>query len=147
MSKYYVVSGDILPDVLEQVMQARILLQSGKAKRISEAVKMVGISRGTYYKYKDAVFSFNADNAEQSNRKAIISMILRNEKGTLSKVLSLVSVKQVNVLAINQTIPINGIANVALTLDISDLEISIQSLVSLIEAMPMVEKADLVAVE
>ena len=144
MSKYYVVSGDILPDVLEQVMQARILLQSGKAKRISEAVKMVGISRGTYYKYKDAVFSFNA---EQSNRKAIISMILRNEKGTLSKVLSLVSLKQVNVLAINQTIPINGIANVALTLDISDLEISIQSLVSLIEAMPMVEKADLVAVE
>lgn len=144
MSKYYVVSGDILPDVLEQVMQARILLQSGKAKRISEAVKMVGISRGTYYKYKDAVFSFNA---EQSNRKAIISMILRNEKGTLSKVLSLVSVKQVNVLVINQTIPINGIANVALTLDISDLEISIQSLVSLIEAMPMVEKADLVAVE
>lgn len=144
MSKYYVVSGDILPDVLEQVMQARILLQSGKAKRISEAVKMVGISRGTYYKYKDAVFSFNA---EQSNRKAIISMILRNEKGTLSKVLSLVSVTQVNVLAINQTIPINGIANVALTLDISDLEISIQSLVSLIEAMPMVEKADLVAVE
>ena len=144
MSKYYVVSGDILPDVLEQVMQARILLQSGKAKRISEAVKMVGISRGTSYKYKDAVFSFNA---EQSNRKAIISMILRNEKGTLSKVLSLVSVKQVNVLAINQTIPINGIANVALTLDISDLEIGIQSLVSLIEAMPMVEKADLVAVE
>lgn len=144
MSKYYVVSGDILPDVLEQVMQARILLQSGKEKRISEAVKMVGISRGTYYKYKDAVFSFNA---EQSNRKAIISMILRNEKGTLSKVLSLVSVKQVNVLAINQTIPINGIANVALTLDISDLEIGIQSLVSLIEAMPMVEKADLVAVE
>lgn len=144
MSKYYVVSGDILPDVLEQVMQARILLQSGKAKRISEAVKMVGISRSTYYKYKDAVFSFNA---EQSNRKAIISMILRNEKGTLSKVLSLVSVKQVNVLAINQTIPINGIANVALTLDISDLEIGIQSLVSLIEAMPMVEKADLVAVE
>ena len=144
MSKYYVVCGDILPDVLEQVMQARILLQSGKAKRISEAVKMVGISRGTYYKYKDAVFSFNA---EQSNRKAIISMILRNEKGTLSKVLSLVSVKQVNVLAINQTIPINGIANVALTLDISDLEIGIQSLVSLIEAMPMVEKADLVAVE
>ena len=144
MSKYYVVSGDILPDVLEQVMQARILLQSGKAKRISEAVKMVGISRGTYYKYKDAVFSFNA---EQSNRKAIISLILRNEKGTLSKVLSLVSVKQVNVLTINQTIPINGIANVALTLDISDLEISIQSLVSLIEAMPMVEKADLVAVE
>ena len=62
MSKYYVVSGDILPDVLEQVMQARILLQSGKAKRISEAVKMVGISRGTYYKYKMQFFHLMPNN-------------------------------------------------------------------------------------
>lgn len=55
MSKFYVVSSDILPEVLEKVMEARTLLQSGKAKRISEAVKAVGISRGTYYKYKDVV--------------------------------------------------------------------------------------------
>lgn len=144
MSKFYVVSSDILPEVLEQVMRARTLLESGKAKRISEAVKMVGISRGTYYKYKDAVFSFNED---QSNRKAIVSMILHNEKGALSKVLSLVSVKQVNVLSINQTIPINGIANVTLTLDVSELEISIQALVSLVGSMPMVDKIELVAVE
>ena len=105
---------------------------------------MVGISRGNYYKYKDAVFSFSSD---QSNRKAIISMILRNEKGALSKVLSLISAKQVNIMAINQTIPINGIASVTLTLDISELEISIQSLLTLVEAMPMVDKTDLVAVE
>ena len=141
---YYVVKKGALPEVLLKVVEANRLIDTQKAASVQEAVDMVGISRSSYYKYKDAVFSFNA---EQSNRKAIISMILRNEKGTLSKVLSLVSVKQVNVLAINQTIPINGIANVALTLDISDLEISIQSLVSLIEAMPMVEKADLVAVE
>ncbi len=143
-SEYLIVHKSVLPDCYERVVRARELIRTGAVREVSEAARMVGISRSTYYKYKDAVFSFNA---EQSNRKAIISMILRNEKGTLSKVLSLVSVKQVNVLAINQTIPINGIANVALTLDISDLEISIQSLVSLIEAMPMVEKADLVAVE
>ena len=143
-NSYLVIDERVLPEVYQKVVLASSLLESGEAANTSEAVKLAGISRSVYYKYKDAVFSFNA---EQSNRKAIISMILRNEKGTLSKVLSLVSVKQVNVLAINQTIPINGIANVALTLDISDLEISIQSLVSLIEAMPMVEKADLVAVE
>lgn len=144
MSKFYVVSSDILPDVLEKVMKAQMLLTSGKVPNISEATKAVGISRGTYYKYKDAVFAFNS---EQSNRKAVISMIVKNEKGALSKVLSLVSVKSVNVLAINQTIPINGICNVSLTLDISELEISIQSLNALIEAMPMVERVDLVAVE
>ena len=141
---YYIVDAEALPEIFHKVVQARRMLDTGEAETVNQAVQLVGISRSAFYKYKDAVFSFNA---EQSNRKAIISMILRNEKGTLSKVLSLVSVKQVNVLAINQTIPINGIANVALTLDISDLEISIQSLVSLIEAMPMVEKADLVAVE
>lgn len=144
MSKFFVVSSDILPEVLEKVIEARTLLQSGKVKRISEAVKEVGISRGTFYKYKDAVFSFNQD---QSKRKAIVSIVMKNERGALSKALSLVSVKQVNVLAINQTIPINGIHNISLTLDISELEISIQSLLSLLESMPMVDKAELVAVE
>lgn len=144
MSKFFVVSSDILPEVLENVIQARTLLQTGKVKRISEAVKQVGISRGTYYKYKDAVFSFDQD---QSRRNAVVSMVLKNEKGALSKVLSLVSVKQVNVLAINQTIPINNICNVSLTLDITDLEISIQSLLSLLETMPMVDRAELIAVE
>ncbi len=144
MSKFFVVSSDILPDVLEKVIEARTLLHTGKVKRISEAVKQVGISRGTYYKYKDAVFAYNT---EQSKRKAIISMVLKNERGVLSKVLSLVSIKQANILAINQTIPINGIHNVSLTLDISDLEMSVQVLISLLNAMPMVEKAELVAVE
>lgn len=144
MSKFFVVSSDILPEVLEKVIEARTLLISGKVKRISEAVKEVGISRGTFYKYKDAVFSFDQD---QSHRNAVVSMIIKNEKGALSKVLSLVSVKQVNVLAINQTIPINGIHNLSLTLDITDLEISIQALLKLMEAMPMVDKAELVAVE
>ena len=78
MSKYYVVSSEILPEVLDKVMEAQTLLQSGQARRISEAVKKVGISRGTFYKYKDAVFSFNQDS---SKRKAIFTIILKNETG------------------------------------------------------------------
>ena len=144
MSKFYVVSSEILPEVLEKVIEARSLLQKGKVKRISEAVKMVGISRGTYYKYKDTVFSFDQ---EQSRRKAVISMILRSETGSLSKVINLLSSQQINILAINQTIPINGVHNVSFTLDVADMEISIQVLLNLLEELPMVEKADLVAVE
>ncbi len=59
--------------LFEKVIEARNLLQSGKVKRISEAVKAVGVSRGTYYKYKDAVFSFNQ---EESRRKAVITMVI-----------------------------------------------------------------------
>jgi chorismate mutase len=144
MSKYYVVSSEILPEVLEKVMEAQTLLQTGQAKRISEAVKAVGISRGTFYKYKDAVFSFNQD---ASRRKAIISLIILDEKGSLSKVLAVIASRQVNVLAISQTIPLNGVASITLTLDINDIEIGIQALLSQLQEQPMIQKADLVAVE
>ena len=144
MSKYYVVSSDILPDVLEQVIEARNLLESGKVKRISEAVKVVGISRGTYYKYKDAVYAFNQ---EQTRRKAVITMVISSEKGSLSKVLNLVSAKGANVLVINQTVPINGIHTLSLTLDINDMEVSIDTFLSLLEHLSVLQKVDLISVE
>ena len=144
MSKYYVVSSEILPEVLEKVMQAQTLPQTGQTRRISEAVKEVGISRGTFYKYKDAVFSFNEDN---SRRKAILSMVIADEKGVLSNILSLIAAKNCNVLAINQTIPINGVSNVVLTLDIFELDISVQLLKELLAKLERVRKVELVAVE
>lgn len=144
MSKYYVVSTDILPEVLEKVIEARSLLQSGKAKRISVAVKEVGISRGTYYKYKDAVFAFNQD---ESRRKAIVSTIISSEKGSLSQVLNLLAGLQVNILAINQTIPINGVHTLSLTLDVSEMDFSVQGMIDLINELPVIERCELIAVE
>lgn len=144
MSKYYVVSSDILPEVLEKVIEARSLLQSGKAKRISIAVKEVGISRGTYYKYKDAVFAFNQD---ESRRKAIVSTIISSEKGSLSLVMNLLAGLQVNILAINQTIPINGVHTLSLTLDVSEMDFSVQGMIDLINELPVIERCELIAVE
>ena len=144
MSKYYVVSSEILPEVLDKVMEAQTLLQSGQARRISEAVKRGGISRGTFYKYKDAVFSFNQDS---SKRKAIFTIILKNETGALSSVLSMLSSQKVNIIALNQSIPINGIASVTFTIDITDIQISMDDLLMLINTLDAVEKAELVAVE
>lgn len=144
MSKFYVVSSDILPEVLDKVMKAQTLLQTGQVKRISEAVKQAGISRGTFYKYQDAVFSFNA---ETSRRKAIINMTIQDVKGTLSAILSMVARMNCNVLAINQTIPINKVSSVVLTLDITDLEVSIHQLTDMLKSLDRVDKAELVAVE
>ena len=52
MSKYYIVDSAILPDVMDKVIEARQMLENGTVRQVSEAVKRVGISRGTYYKYK-----------------------------------------------------------------------------------------------
>ncbi len=144
MSKFYVVSSDILPDVLEKVIEARSLLELGKVKKISEAVKLVGISRGTYYKYKDAVFAFNED---QSHRRAVISMLISSRHGTLSQILSVIANSLSNILAINQTIPINGTHTISLTLDISEMQMGIDVLLSQLDELDVVEKVDLVAVE
>ncbi|WP_304684289.1 ACT domain-containing protein [Ileibacterium valens] len=144
MSKFYVVSSAILPDVLEKVMEAQTLLHTGQVRKISEAVKKVGISRGTFYKYRDAVFSFHEEN---SRRKAILTMVVQDEKGALSKILSVIAQKNCNILAINQTIPINHIVNVVLTLDITDLDMSFQLLIGLLRSLDTVEKVELVTVE
>ena len=55
MSKDYIVDSAILPDVMDKVIEARQMLENGTVRQVSEAVKRVGISRGTYYKYKDYV--------------------------------------------------------------------------------------------
>lgn len=144
MSKYYVVSSEILPEVLEKVMEAHQLLNSGQARRISEAVAKVGISRGTFYKYKDAVFSFSQD---ESTRKAIISFVIRHEKGALAQVINLLSQNQANILSLNQTAPINGIASLTVTIDMADLESSPEELILVLQQLPAVSRADLVAVE
>ena len=56
-SNYLIVDRRILPDYYEKVVQARDMLREGRVKEVSEAVKLVGISRSTYYKYKDYIFA------------------------------------------------------------------------------------------
>jgi chorismate mutase len=144
MSKFYVVSSDILPEVLEKVMDARLLLQTGKVRRISEAVKEVGISRGTYYKYKDAVFAFSPDG---SSRKAIFSLILENETGALNSVLTVLVQHNVNILALNQSIPINGVAALTITLDLTAVDANMDEILQALDSLAVVQKSELVAVE
>lgn len=144
MDKFYLVSSSILPEVIEKVVEAQNLLRSGKTRRICEAVKMVGISRGTFYKYKDSIFPFEAG---QSSRKAIITLVIHDEKGVLSMILTRIAQLNCNVLAINQTIPINRVSNVVLTLDITDMPQSIEDLVALLRQLDHVSSCSLVSVE
>ncbi|WP_286073350.1 ACT domain-containing protein, partial [Faecalibaculum rodentium] len=98
----------------------------------------------TFYKYKDAVFSFSQD---ESTRKAIISFVIRHEKGALAQVINLLSRSQANILSLNQTAPINGIASLTITIDMADLETSPEDLIRVLQDLPAVSRTELVAVE
>lgn len=144
LKKYLIVSKTILPDVYEKVIEARNLINEGDVKGISEAVKMVGISRSTYYKYKDYVFSPSENSI---GRKAVIVLMLKHEKGVLSNVLNHISLSKANVLTINQSIPINGKASVSISLDISDIEPSIDDMIASIRTIKGVSSIKLLSIE
>lgn len=144
MEKYYIVDQEILPDVLDKVVQARTLLQNGEVKQVSEAVKRVGISRGTYYKYKDYVF---LPSLGMSERKAVISLMLHHDKGILSEVLNTMSSENANILTINQNIPIHDWASVVISFDLSEMNISIDDLLAKLRDCRGVSNLQLIAIE
>ena len=144
LKKYLIVSKKILPDVYEKVIEARNLINNGNVKGISEAVKKVGISRSTYYKYKDYVFSPSENSI---GRKAVVTMMLRHEKGVLSNVLNYLSSVNANILTINQSIPINGKASVSVSLDISDITQSIDDIIIEIKQIKGVSGIKLISIE
>jgi len=126
LDKYLIVSKEILPEVYDRVIEARNYINDGTAKGISEAVKMVGISRSTYYKYKDFVFS-PSDNT--TGRRAVIALMLRHKRGVLSEVLNILSSEKANIITMNQNIPINEKASVNISVDVSEMLISMDDLI------------------
>lgn len=113
--KYYVVREKAVPEVLILVVEARKLLDSGRAETVQEATEMVGISRSSFYKYKDDIFPFHAE-----TRGKTITFIIQmdDEPGILSEVLTTVAHFHGNILTIHQSIPINGVAMLTLSVDI-----------------------------
>ena len=144
MEKYFIVDSSILPESFDKVIEARNLLETKKVHNVSEAVKVVGISRGTYYKYKDLVFK---PDEERNERKAVISMMLKHQQGTLSKVLVDISELNASILTINQNIPIHNIATVVISLDISHLNGTTDDLIDKLQLSDSVQNVQLVAIE
>ena len=109
--KYFVVRERAVPEVLLKVVQAKRLLDSGKVQTVQEAADRIGISRSSFYKYKDDIFPFH----EQARGKTITFIIqMDDEPGLLSMVLQTIARFHGNILTIHQSIPINGVATLTL---------------------------------
>ena len=144
LENYLIIHKSILPDYFEKVLQVRRLMESGKVREVSQAVKQVGISRSTYYKYKDKILE---PSQVTIGRKAVLSLQLSHEAGVLSKVLTCLSACKANILTITQSLPIRDQASVLISLDISGIEKPIDTMLSALETSDGVEKVRLVAVE
>lgn len=114
-SKYYVVKKKALPEVLLKVVEAKKLLESERAVTVQEATEQVGLSRSSFYKYKDDIFQFH-----DNTRGKTITFVLQmdDEPGLLSSVLKQIADYKANILTIHQTIPINGVALLTISVEI-----------------------------
>lgn len=144
LNEYLIVEKSALPEYFAKVVEARRLLESGACTQVIDAVQAVGISRSTYYKYKDKVLE---PSQLTVGRKASLMLQLSHEAGMLSRVLSAVSACNANVLTITQSLPIHGRASIMLSIDLGQLKGSLDQLLSDLSALPGVEHVRLLAVE
>lgn len=124
--KYLIVDKNLVPSYCEKVLEARQLLDLGQVKDVSEAVKRVGISRSTFYKYKDLVREMSSISM---GRHAIISMMMSHKVGVLSTVLAIISKYDYSVWTITQNPPVDSKANVVITLDLGQDANSLDSMI------------------
>lgn len=130
-TKYYVLKDKAVPEVLLKVVEAKRLLETGKAMSVQEATDKVEISRSSFYKYKDDIFPFH-DNAKGRTITMVIQ--LDDEPGLLSTVLNIVAEFHANILTIHQSIPVNGVASLTLSIDVLKETGDLSQMVDRVEA-------------
>ena len=144
LSAYYLVRGSVLPETCLKVLEAKKLLQSGKAKTIKDAVKKVQISRSVFYKYKDNVEVFS-----EAIKDKIVTLyaLLKDEPGVLSALLKTISKTGVNILTINQNIPVNGAADVTISVRTGQMQIGFERLLDKMQTIDGVLKVNILSSE
>ena len=141
-TKYYIVSADALPEIFIKVAEAKRMMQTGEAGTVGAATRQVGISRSAFYKYKDAVQPFNN---MKTGHIITFYIMLKDNPGVLSNVLSIFAGSGANILTINQSIPTNGCAAVTVSAETSEMEESLEELMGQIAAAEGVVKFEILA--
>ncbi len=141
-AKYFIVEASSMPEIFRKVAEAKRLLETGEETTVNGAARAVGISRSAYYKYKDAVRPFN----DMLHGRIVTAQILmKDEPGVLSGALNIFSGTGINILTINQNIPVNGCAVVTITAETSTLQRSLEEVLGEVSAGPGVIKCEIIA--
>ncbi len=128
--RYYIVRERAVPVVLLKVVEAKRLLETDKALSVHEAAEQVGISRSSFYKYQDDILPFHD---ETKGKTVTFVLQMRDEPGLLSTVLKTVAEFGANILTIHQSIPINGVASLTLSVAVLSTTGDVSAMIEKIE--------------
>ena len=140
-SKYFVVKQKAVPEVLLKVVEAKKLLETVRAITVQEAADRVGISRSSFYKYKDDIFPFY-DNTKGKTITLVVQM--DDRQGLLS---DLLHVYRANILTIHQSIPVNGVATLTLSVEVREDTGNVSSMIDELEVLDGIHYVKILARE
>ena len=143
-TSFFVLREKAVPEVLLKVVEAKRLLDSGKVESVQDATEAVGISRSSFYKYKDDIFPYH-----ENQRGKTITMVIQldDEPGLLSIVLKTIADFHANILTIHQSIPVNGIASLSLSIDVFPTTGNVEDMKNSIESVQGIHYAKILARE
>lgn len=140
----YLVREEALPEVILKTIHAKELLKRGLCSTVNEAVEQVGLSRAAYYKYRNHIFPFY----ELSQGKIItLYLLLDHKPGVLSQILTRVAQSKGNILTINQGIPLQGLADVSISIETRDMLEDIEKLLQSLKNIDGVRKTEIIGQE
>ena len=140
--KYYIVEASALPEVFLKVAEAKRLLSTGEVNTVNEATIRTGISRSAFYKYRDALLPFQN---MMTGRIITFQLLLHDEPGMLSSILSIFAETKANIMTINSIVPTNGCAVVTISAETIDVTVPLEELLRLLRQAHGVIKAEILA--
>ena len=143
-TKYFVVKKKAIPEVLLKVVETKRLLATNRGMTIQEATDEIGISRSSFYKYKDDIFPFHENEKGQT-----VTMVIQldDTPGVMAELLQKVAEYKANILTIHQSIPVNGIASLSLSIDVFPTTGNVEDMKNSIESVQGIHYAKILARE
>ena len=142
--EYYLVDKKVLPEVFVKVMEVKQRLNTGESISVNEAVRKTGLSRSAYYKYKDSVLPFYE---ATSGKKVTLLIAVENFQGILSSIIQIIADSRANILTINQNIPINGLADISISIETASMFGSVDDVMNDIGKLAGVRKCTILSRE
>lgn len=141
-STYLLVDASVLPEVFSKVIEVKKILSRGKIKTVNEAVKEAGISRSAFYKYKDFIFPFY-----ETSRGRVITLffVVEDFSGILSSIINKIAQARANIITINQNVPINGLADVTISIETAGMVMDIREMMENIGTIDGVRRQEILA--
>ena len=143
-SELYIVRKKAVPEILRKVVEVNKILASGRARTVNEAVDQVGISRSSYYKFKDDIEEFHDS---LTGTTVTLFIEINDVTGLLSEVLRVFAVCRANILTIHQSIPINGLADISLSIELKEDSVCLGDMVEAMRQVTGIHEIKIVARE